>query len=108
MRERDVENYLRHNLMELGVRILKFVPDHSNGMPDRLVLLPDRRVIWVELKTDGGRLSEIQRYQHEILRECGHEVVVVWNKEQAAEFVERIEREVQSSSGFTSTTRESV
>jgi hypothetical protein len=92
-RERNIENYLRHHLVELGIKCIKFIPDHANGMPDRLILLPKGRVIWVELKTDNGRLSEIQKYQHEILRGQGQEVVVVWNKEQAGELLDRIEAE---------------
>ena len=92
-RERNIENYLRHHLMEMGLKCIKFIPDHVNGMPDRLVLLPGRQVLWVELKTDNGKLSEIQRYQHEILRGLGQEVVVVWNKEEANRLLDRLERD---------------
>ena len=96
-REKNVESYIRAKLNELDLMVLKFLPDHSNGMPDRVVLLPGGRVVWVELKTEGGRLSEIQKYQHEILRSHGQEVVVVWNKEQVGELVWRIQQECQGS-----------
>ena len=59
-------------------------------MPDRMVLQPDRRVLWIELKTEGGRLSEIQKYRHEELRRLGQDVRVVCNKEQVDELVEEI------------------
>ena len=92
-REKGVENYLRHHLAEVGLKCIKFIPDHANGMPDRMVLLPGKRVMWVELKTDNGKLSEIQKYQHRILRDLGHEVVVVWNKEEADKLLDRLEQE---------------
>ncbi len=92
-RENVIENYLRHHLVELGLKCIKFIPDHANGMPDRLILMPDRRVPWVELKTDNGKLAEVQRYQHTVLENLGQEVVVVWNREQADELIDRLERE---------------
>lgn len=93
MRERDVESYLKRALWKIGVDCLKFVPEQAPGMPDRMVLLDDGRVLWVELKTDGGRLSEIQKYRHAWLTKLGHDVRVVWNKQQADELAAEIEKE---------------
>lgn len=90
-REREIENFLRHHLSEMGLVCVKFVPDHKNGMPDRLILLPDSRVLWVELKAQEGRLSEIQKYQHKELKDAGQEVAVVWSKEQACELLDMLE-----------------
>lgn len=69
-------------MYRLGIDCVKYVPDQLPGMPDRMLLLPQGRVAWVELKTDGGRLSEIQKYRHAWLKGIGHTVYVVWNKEQ--------------------------
>ena len=89
-RERDVERSLVLALRKQKVTVVKFIPDGMTGMPDRLILLPDSRVIWVELKTEGGRLSEIQKYRHEELKKMGQHVEVVWNKEQVAALAEKI------------------
>lgn len=78
----------------MGLKCIKFNPDLMNGMPDREVLLPDRRVVWVELKTKGGALSELQKLRHRELSVCGHEVVVVWTKEQADELCRRLKKEL--------------
>lgn len=80
VRERDVESYLVQRLDEIGLPCLKFNPEGKVGMPDRLVLLPEGKVIWVELKTKGGHLEEIQRLQHKRLGDLGHRVVVIWDK----------------------------
>ena len=82
-RERDVEGYLTRAIEAMGLECIKFIPDQKNGMPDRLVLLPDERVVWVELKTSSGSLSEIQKLQHVRLRRLGQRVEVVWTKEEA-------------------------
>lgn len=90
MREREIEKHLVDRLDAIQIRCMKFVPDQLPGMPDRLVLLPDGRVLWVELKTTGGRLSELQKFRHAELRDAGHDVVVVWSKGQVDELVQDI------------------
>lgn len=94
IREREVERYLVKRLKEMGLSCVKFIPDQLNGMPDRVVLLSEGRVRWVELKTKGGELSEIQKLRHEELRRAGHVVEVVWSKEQADELCERLAAEM--------------
>lgn len=90
MREREVESYLIKKVRDMGMACMKFIPDQVNGMPDRMVLLPGSRVLWVELKTKGGKLSEIQKLRHAELKKLGHDVVVVWNKEQVDELVQSL------------------
>ena len=90
MRERTVEQHLVHGLEQIGVPCEKFIPDHRRGMPDRLVLLPGGRVIWVELKTDGGALSAVQLVVHRKLEKLGQIVKVVWSIEEADKLIEEI------------------
>lgn len=89
-RERDVEAYLIRKLEEHNLSCLKFIPDNATGMPDRLIILPNKRVVWCELKTKGGKLSEMQKYRHLELEKSGHEVVTVWDYAQADALVERL------------------
>lgn len=91
--ERDVESYLRRKVERLGFLYLKFIPDYKNGMPDRQVLLPDGRVVWVELKTKGGRPSQLQLLRKEELSRAGHRVAYVWSKEQADTFCAELAEE---------------
>lgn len=97
MRERVVEHYLNDRMEAIGLEVFKFVPDQAPGMPDRIILLPDRECLWVETKKPkGGRVAELQKYRHMQLRKAGHDVVVVWTKEQAdalaANLIERLRR----------------
>ena len=94
IRERDVEQYLVTILGEIGLKCIKFDPSNMIGMPDRIVPLRGGKVIWVELKKpSGGRLSEIQKLRHSELKKIGHDVRVIWSKEDADNLVEEIIKE---------------
>ncbi len=80
VRERDVESYLVSQCERRGFPCIKFSSEHKIGMPDRLILLPDQRCAWVELKTKGGHLAEIQKLQHKKLEQIGQRVEVIWAK----------------------------
>lgn len=93
-REREVEGYLVKKLEGMGLQCLKFIPDLRNGMPDRLIIMGEERVRWVELKTTGGELSELQKLRHDQLRRAGHVVEVVWTKAQVDELCDRLRAEM--------------
>lgn len=59
----------------------------EEGMPDRIVLLPGGRTIWVETKRPSGRLSGMQLYQHGRLHRLGQDVRVLWSAEAVEEFI---------------------
>ena len=95
VRERTVEQHLVKGLDRIGIPCVKFQPDHMRGMPDRLILLPDGRVIWCELKTQGGKLEPIQQVRHRELEKSGQQVRVVWSTEQADTLIEEIKSAYQ-------------
>ena len=91
--EKEVESYFVKRAKEEGYLAVKFVPDQKKGMPDRLLLLPRGHVVWVELKRPkGGRLSAIQKYQHQKLRSYGHVVYVVATRKEVDELFDEIEK----------------
>ena len=93
-RERDVESYLSKALTPLGLAAYKFIPDNRIGMPDRLITLPDERVIWVETKTKGGHLSVVQQLRHRELQQHGQRVVTVWTKKDVDKLVTLLHNEL--------------
>lgn len=50
---------------------------YNNGMPDRLVLFPDGKCAFVELKQKGKKPRLIQKWQHDRLRALGYKVFVL-------------------------------
>lgn len=98
VRERDVESYLVSHLEAIGIQCVKFSPEHRNGMPDRLILLPDQRCIWAELKTDTGRHEELQKYQRRKLEQSGQRVEVIWTKKDADALINEIKQDIKKTS----------
>lgn len=58
--EKQIEARLRKRVHEIGGAALKFVSPGNSGVPDRIVLLPGGRLVFVELKKPGGELSPLQ------------------------------------------------
>ena len=95
--EKEVESYLVREAVKHGFLAVKFIPDQKKGMPDRLILLPQGRVVWVELKRPkGGRLSPMQKYQHQKLESLGHEVYVVATRAEVDALLQKIEKATTS------------
>lgn len=76
--EARIEARLVRGARALGLLAPKFTT-MERGWPDRLLLLPGGRVLWVEVKQPRGRLSPYQAKVHERLRGRGHDVRVVWS-----------------------------
>ncbi len=77
MREKEIEKILVDEVKRLGGRAYKWTSPGNDGVPDRIVILPDTRVIFVELKTDTGVLSPLQKIQIGRLKKLGQWVEVV-------------------------------
>ena len=77
MKESESERVLVEEVKRLGGRAYKWTSPGNDGVPDRIVFLPDTRVIFVELKTDTGRLSPLQKIQIDRLKKLGQWVEVV-------------------------------
>lgn len=77
MRERDIEKILVAEVKKLGGRAYKWVSPGNDGVPDRIVIFPNQQLIFVELKSETGRLSPLQEVQIQRLRDLGQRVAVV-------------------------------
>ena len=77
MKEKEIEKILVDEVKRLGGRAYKWTSPGNDGVPDRIVFLPDTRAIFVELKTDTGVLSPLQKIQIDRLKKLGQRVEVV-------------------------------
>lgn len=77
MRESDIEKVLVSEVRKLGGRTFKWVSPGNDGVPDRIVIFPERVPVFVELKTDTGKLSALQAIQIKRLKDLGQAVEVV-------------------------------
>jgi len=82
-RERSIELYLVHAVTDRQGLAIKLDPVNQRGAPDRLVLLPGGRVVFVEVKRPhGGRVSKHQRAWQRKLKRLGFETAIVQNKDE--------------------------
>lgn len=89
--EKSIEQYLRKQVVARGGMCMKL--DSEKGQPDRLVLTPLGRHVFVEVKRPGGRVSEIQQEYHRRLREKRHAVFVLWSFADVDKFIQRYFKE---------------
>lgn len=97
MRESPIEARLSRGVKQAGGLCLKWVSPGCTGVMDRIVLLPGGRVIFVELKQPGGRLSERQKWMAGALARLGMDVRCLWSKEHVDEFLEEVGQDGVSS-----------
>ena len=89
MLEKQVEAYLVKRVKALGGMAYKFTSPAHRGVADRIVCLPNGSTWFVEVKTEGGRLSELQKVFAADMARMNQKYVCLWNKEQIDEFITR-------------------
>lgn len=84
--EKDVEQALVRRVKQLGGIADKFTSPGKRSVPDRLVTLPDGRIVFVELKRPGQKPTAKQQKDHDQRRKLGCDVRVIDNLEDARAF----------------------
>ena len=82
MLEKQVEAYLVKRVKEAGGRAYKFTSPMNSGVADRIVCLPDGQTWFVEVKTEGGRITPLQNIFATAMARMNQKYVCLWNKEQ--------------------------
>lgn len=86
--EESIEKWLNEQVKEIGDISYKFVsPPDNPGVPDRIYIFPDGVVWFVELKTEIGRMSSIQKWQRERISGMGCNYELIKGMEQARAFI---------------------
>ena len=88
LKEKDVEKYLRDEIKKVGGIAYKFVSPGNAGVPDRLVLLPDGLIFFVELKAPGKKTRKIQDRQAGRIRRLGFKVEILDSKNKVDYFID--------------------
>ena len=61
MRESSIEHRFVNRVKKAGGLCWKFTAPGISGVPDRIVMLPPGRIFFVELKRQGGIVSDVQK-----------------------------------------------
>lgn len=78
--EKDIEKKLVHKVRQHGGLCLKWVCPGWAGVPDRIILMPGGKIVFVELKRPkGGVLSSRQVWWANKLRTLGFKHFFLYN-----------------------------
>ena len=90
MREKTLERKLAKAVKAMGGIAPKFISPGFAGMPDRLVLLPNGKCGFVEVKRLGEKPRALQEVRHGMLRRLGYKVYVLDCEGQIGEVLHEI------------------
>jgi len=90
MRENLIERQLAMAVKKMGGMAVKFVSPGLDGVPDRIVLLPDKKMAFVELKAPGKKLWPLQEKRRRQLEALGFSVYVIDGAEQIGGVLDEI------------------
>ncbi len=96
MLEKEIEKKLVEGVKKLGGIAYKWVSPGNDGVPDRMVCLPGGSVVFVELKTEVGRLSGRQKVQIKRLQALGFDVRVLYGAAEVEEFLKEATHQVEN------------
>ncbi len=89
--EKYFEKKLKIEVEKKGGYAIKFWCLTFTGMPDRLVLLPEGRIWFVELKSPGKKPSPRQKTVIALLIKLGFKVRIIDSNETLQNFLKEIE-----------------
>ena len=92
MSEKAIEQYLVKQVRKAGGICLKYSNPGETGYPDRICLLPEGKVIFVELKSTGEKPRKIQLVRMNELKGIGFEVHICDSREFVDTIIEEATR----------------
>ena len=90
MLEKEIEKKLVRAVKKMGGIAPKFVSPGLDGVPDRIVLLPARKIAFIELKAPGKSLRPLQVKRKSQLESLGFPVYCIGSTEQIGEILDEI------------------
>ena len=88
--ERSIEQTLARAVRQAGGLAIKLTSPSLQGLPDRLILLPEGRVCFVEVKAPGAKPKPHQARRHAQLAALGFQTIIVDTPEQARRITHEI------------------
>lgn len=90
MQEANVEKYLIRYVKDKGGLCLKFISASMRGLPDRIVILPQGKIFFVELKAKGKKPRPEQTRVHKLFSSLGVKVYTADSKEKVRSVVDEV------------------
>ena len=93
MTESQIESAACTYAASQGWLAYKFTSPGRAGVPDRIMITPTGKVLFVEFKKPTGKLSALQRNEQRIMRGHNVDVFTVYDFNQAKELIDNYENE---------------
>lgn len=90
MRESTLERRLVREVERIGGLAPKWTSPGNRGVPDRLIILPGGRTVYVEMKAPGKPLEPLQEKWARTLRKLGHEVYKIDSLDDIDQFIQEV------------------
>lgn len=91
MLEKELEKKLVAKVKKLGGKAFKFVSPGNAGVPDRLVILPENKIGFAEMKRPGGTTTKLQDKQIKFIKSLKCLVMVIDSETKIDRFIERLQ-----------------
>ena len=88
--EKDIERYLIFEVKKRGGLALKFISPGFTGVPDRIVMFPNGKIAFIEVKDTGKDLRPRQRYVKQQFENLGFKVEKLDSKQKVKELLDAI------------------
>lgn len=75
--EKHLEQIFTKQVKKYGGLAFKFVSPGTTGMPDRIVLLPEAKIAFAELKSPGKKMRPLQLKRKQQLEALGFKVYCI-------------------------------
>ena len=92
MREKNIEQKLVQAVKAKGGICPKWVSPGFDGVPDRLIFLPDGHFGLVETKATGEKLRPLQRSRRRLFESLGFSYFILDDTQQIDDILTEIER----------------
>lgn len=85
--EKTLEARLRKEIEQRGGMAIKLMSQLHRGLPDRMIIMPQGCIYFVELKSTGEKPTGLQTHCHNQLRNLGHTVYVIDTTQRLQDFL---------------------
>lgn len=90
MLESQIERVFKTEVEKRGAKARKFVSPGWAGAPDRIILFPGGRVVFVELKAPQRIMRPLQKKRAAELRDLGFKVYSINSLERIKKFIAEV------------------
>lgn len=91
--ERDIESYIVGQFKAMNGVAYKFTSPNRRAVPDRLCILPNGKIIFIEVKRRTARLTPLQKVEIKKLIKLKQKVYVIYGIDQAKNLIHFLKEE---------------